>query len=522
MKNLSILFVIAIVLFSCKREEVQVNGGLVTITATQYSSPDLKTDIGAPGTVAVTWKATDNLAVFDATGDNVNKLFSYSAGAATQSGTFSGTISSWTTGQQKTFNAVYPYDASKSGQSYGSYEFAIPETQTQDFTTNLTKYAHLGVNDFMAASPVTVTKSGADQPTIDFNFQHLMAILDIEVTNNTGAAFTVTQILINRASDNPFTTKARLDLSKSPGQAGFYTPVDGFVFNELSLTVTSASSTGAGGKFMGSMIIAPVNLTGDTDFVVTASGVDYWVTKSTGINLEAGKRYKALITINPPDLTDSRDSKVYKTVNIGGQTWMAENLAWLPAVVGPATSSSADSYYYVNGYDGTVVADAKATDNYKKYGALYNWPAAMNGSASSTLVPSGVQGICPDGWHLPSDAEWTNLTDYLTNNGFGYGGSGDDISKSMASTSGWTAYGTAGTVGNDQTTNNSSGFTALPGGRSSGGGFSNLGNYAYFWSASEIGTSSAWSRYLSYNVDGVTRFNYIRNHGFSVRCLQNN
>jgi hypothetical protein len=85
MKNLSILFVIAIVLFSCKREEVQVNGGLVTITATQYSSPDLKTDIGAPGTVAVTWKATDNLAVFDATGDNVNKLFSYSAGAATQS-----------------------------------------------------------------------------------------------------------------------------------------------------------------------------------------------------------------------------------------------------------------------------------------------------------------------------------------------------------------------------------------------------------------------------------------------------
>ena len=273
---------------------------------------------------------------------------------------------------------------------------------------------------------------------------------------------------------------------------------------------------------MGSMIIAPVNLTGDTDFVVTASGVDYWVTKSTGINLEAGKRYKALITINPPDLTDSRDSKVYKTVNIGGQTWMAENLAWLPAVVGPATSSSADSYYYVNGYDGTVVADAKATDNYKKYGALYNWPAAMNGSASSTLVPSGVQGICPDGWHLPSDAEWTNLTDYLTNNGFGYGGSGDDIGKSMASTSGWAAYGTAGTVGNDQTSNNSSGFTALPGGRSYNGAFDYLGLRAYFWSASENGTLYAWGRYLNYNYDGVYRLDYYRTVGFSVRCLQNN
>jgi uncharacterized protein (TIGR02145 family) len=206
--------------------------------------------------------------------------------------------------------------------------------------------------------------------------------------------------------------------------------------------------------------------------------------------------------------TDSRDGHVYPYKTIGNQTWMTENLAWLPSVNPSSVYSYTKPYNYVYGYNGTTVSEAKATANYTTYGVLYNWPAAMNGAASSTSVPSGVQGICPPGWHLPSDAEWTVLTDYLTNNGYGYGGSGSDIGKSMASTSGWTSYSEAGTIGNNQASNNSSGFTALPGGyRYGGGGFSNLGGDAFFWSSSEVDASIAWGRGLGFNGDGVDRTN---------------
>src|SRR5690554_382234 len=121
---------------------------------------------------------------------------------------------------------------------------------------------------------------------------------------------------------------------------------------------------------------------------------------------------------------DSRDGNEYNWVQIGDQVWMAENLAYLPSVnmVADGSEDAAGSYYYVYGYDGTNVADAKATANYNTYGVLYNWPAAMNGTASSTTNPSGIQGVCPAGWHLPSDAEWTELTDYLGETGAGAGG----------------------------------------------------------------------------------------------------
>src|SRR5574344_1981957 len=137
-------------------------------------------------------------------------------------------------------------------------------------------------------------------------------------------------------------------------------------------------------------------------------------------------------------IKDARDNQTYRIVTIGSQTWMAENLKYLPSVVGPRTGSKTTPHYYVYGYNGTNVTDAKATANYNTYGVLYNWPAAMNGAASSTTNPSGVQGECPDGWHLPSDAEWTELTDYP-------------------------------------------GFTALPGGGRDGGGtFYDVGSYG-FW-----------------------------------------
>jgi uncharacterized protein (TIGR02145 family) len=150
-----------------------------------------------------------------------------------------------------------------------------------------------------------------------------------------------------------------------------------------------------------------------------------------------------------------------------------------------------------------------ATANKKTYGALYNWYTV------------NTKKLCPTGWHVPSDAEWTTLTDYLTNNGYGYQGSGNDIVKSMAATSGWTTYGTLGTVGNDQASNNSSGFTALPSGyRNYDGTYFTIGLYGFWWSSTEFSTALAYDRTMFYSSSLVYRLNYGKGNGFSVRCLR--
>ena len=206
---------------------------------------------------------------------------------------------------------------------------------------------------------------------------------------------------------------------------------------------------------------------------------------------------------------DSRDGNEYNWVQIGNQVWMAENLAYLPRVnrVADGSEDAAGSYYYVYGYDGTNVADAKATDNYATYGVLYNWTAAMDGEASSTTNPSGIQGVCPAGWHLPSDAEWTELTDYL-------GGTSDAGGKlKETGTTHWNSPNTGAT--------NETGFTALPGGRRFyDGTFDVIGYGGYWWSASEGSATTAWTRSMYYSSSNVSRNYGSKELGFSVRCLR--
>jgi uncharacterized protein (TIGR02145 family) len=206
---------------------------------------------------------------------------------------------------------------------------------------------------------------------------------------------------------------------------------------------------------------------------------------------------------------DSRDGNEYNWVQIGDQVWMAENLAYLPSVnmVADGSEDAAGSYYYVYGYDGTNVADAKATDNYATYGVLYNWTAAMDGEASSTTNPSGIQGVCPAGWHLPSDAEWTELTDYL---------GGTSVAGGKLKETGTTHWASPNTGATNET-----GFTALPGGnRGSNGTFGDIGGGGSWWSATEYGATYARRRDMNYGYSGVYRDRYSKEVGFSVRCVR--
>src|SRR5690554_146950 len=207
---------------------------------------------------------------------------------------------------------------------------------------------------------------------------------------------------------------------------------------------------------------------------------------------------------------DSRDGNEYNWVQIGDQVWMAENLAYLPSVnmVADGSEDAAGSYYYVYGYDGTNVADAKATDNYATYGVLYNWTAAMNGEASSTTNPSGIQGVCPAGWHLPSNAEWTELTDYL---------GGTSVAGGKLKETGTTHWNSPNTGATNET-----GFTALPGGyRYDYGTFDDIGYGGCWWSATEDNATRAWDCGMSYGDSYVYRtYGFSKDVGLSVRCVR--
>lgn len=207
-------------------------------------------------------------------------------------------------------------------------------------------------------------------------------------------------------------------------------------------------------------------------------------------------------------IIDSRDDNVYKIVTIGDQVWMAENLRYLPSVVGPATGSETVPYYYVYDYNGTDVNAAMATTNYDTYGVLYNWPAAMQGEAGSNSIPSGVQGVCPDGWHLPSDAEWSILIDYHLE---GSGVAGGKLKET--GTEHWYTPNTGAT--------NSTGFTALPGGfRTTGNTFANRGFNAFWYSATDYDGNRAYGPFVSYNDSEVKYNGLTKDYAFSIRCVK--
>ena len=215
-------------------------------------------------------------------------------------------------------------------------------------------------------------------------------------------------------------------------------------------------------------------------------------------------------------LTDI-DGNVYNTVQIGSQCWMKENLrvtkyandTTIP--LWNSTSSSTSYRYYPDNDSSNVSA----------YGYLYNWTAVMGSSNSSSTNPSAAQGICPTGWHVPSDAEWTQLTDYVSSqNQYQCGSNITYIAKALASSTGWNGYTSTCAVGNMLSTNNTTDFSALPAGTYLGS-YISFGNYTGFWSATQGDDNRAYNRTLYYRYADILRDNTSKNYGFSVRCVRN-
>jgi len=195
------------------------------------------------------------------------------------------------------------------------------------------------------------------------------------------------------------------------------------------------------------------------------------------------------------DFMVDQEGNVYKTVTIGTQTWMAENLRTTIYNDGTAIPNVTDPGEWATLTTGAYCTYDNSIDTVVHYGRLYNWYAIDTGK------------FAPKGWHVPSDAEWTELTDYLGGESVA-GGKLKDLDSAY-----WKAPNTGGT--------NKTGFTALPGGyRGNGGTFADCEVGGSWWTATEYDTGSAWPRHMYYNSRSVGRFSSSKELGFSVRFVK--
>jgi uncharacterized protein (TIGR02145 family) len=190
------------------------------------------------------------------------------------------------------------------------------------------------------------------------------------------------------------------------------------------------------------------------------------------------------------------DGNWYKVVQIGNQCWMAENLKTTKYRNGDTIPTNLSNASWSTTSSGAYAIYNNAVVNDSIYGKLYNGYAVAD-----------PRGLCPTGWHVPSDAEWTTLGNFL-------GGSEVVGGKLKAKSSLW--------IFPNKGATNISGFTGLPGGyrNSNNGTFNYIGNSGYWWSSTQDSTTLAWNRNLNFFSAYVVRHLFPKSYGFSVRCVR--
>jgi uncharacterized protein (TIGR02145 family) len=193
---------------------------------------------------------------------------------------------------------------------------------------------------------------------------------------------------------------------------------------------------------------------------------------------------------------NDNDGNVYKAVTIGKQVWMAENLKTTKYNDGTAIPSVTDD----KAWEALTTPafcwyNKDATINKNTYGALYNWYTV------------NTNKLCPKGWHVPTDAEWTTLTTYLGSESVAGG------KLRETGTTHWEKPNTGAT--------NESGFSAHPGGyRNNHGAYANVGFFGFWWSATEYVATASWCRTMGCSGKDVLRNFSLKKNGYSIRCLK--
>ncbi|MFN9709847.1 MAG: FISUMP domain-containing protein [Bacteroidota bacterium] len=267
---------------------------------------------------------------------------------------------------------------------------------------------------------------------------------------------------------------------------------------------TTANNTAVSGTGTGSFTANLTGLTANTTYYVRAYAIN---TAGTAY----GNQLSFTTTqtpVNPGTVTDA-SGNTYPTVTIGTQVWMAENLRTTKYRDGINIPLITDNTQWANNWNNGIPLSQpmmcwynndQATYTANKFGALYNWYAI-------NPATNGNKNVCPTGWHVPTDAEWTTLTNFLG------GESAAGGKMKSTGTQYWPSPNTNAT--------NSSGWSGLPGGyRGFNGPFYDIGLGGIWWSSTELSTVNAWFRNLSYLNGDVNRNSASKTIGFSVRCVR--
>ena len=217
------------------------------------------------------------------------------------------------------------------------------------------------------------------------------------------------------------------------------------------------------------------------------------------------KLKESIKTADLDSITFKRPVAAIPNVTIGTQVWTTKNLDVAAYRDGTPIPEVKDATAWTNLTTGAWCYYENSTANGTIYGKLYNWYAVAGIHDNDPNTPNKV--LAPTGWHVPSDTEWTTLTDFL---------GGESVAGEKMKATGtalWTSPNTGAT--------NSSGFTGLPGGyRYYYGPFDDIGNYGIWWSSTEVDAATAWFRRLDYHGGYAFRNYFNKIGGFSVRCLR--
>jgi uncharacterized protein (TIGR02145 family) len=352
----------------------------------------------------------------------------------------------------------------------------------------------------VTSSPGGFTGTGSESP-----------ITVTGLTNGTAYTFTVTATNANgtgqaSSASNSVTPStvpgAPASVSASAGNAQATLTFTGPISNGGSI-ITGYTATSNPGGFTGTGQVSPIIVSGLTN----ATAYTFTI---IAININGNGPASSFSNSVTPlsSLVNDIDGNAYNTVIIGSQIWMKENLkttkyndgTLIPNVTVDAKWASLTTGAYCD-YSNTLA-------NSTTYGRLYNWYVVDN-NAATKLASNGGKNVCPTGWHVPSDAEWTTL-------GFFLGGNKGGKLKETGTTH-WITPNTGAT--------NETGFTALPGGtRDENDAFSYIGEYGYWWSTTEVSTFPAGGvgRDLSHSHDMLGIISIYKRLGFSVRCIKDN
>ena len=206
------------------------------------------------------------------------------------------------------------------------------------------------------------------------------------------------------------------------------------------------------------------------------------------------------------------DGNKYDAVKLGDQVWMQTNLRTKHYRDGSSIEQGTDNISAHDPLFYQPTTQVFAAYDEKTHGLYYNWKAVDN-----------EKGLCPEGWHVPSDAEWTQMEEYVSSQSdYVYGDDARHIGKALASTVGWNDAPSyhEGHVGNNPDANNATGFSAVPAGKFQDHSWGSFGATAFFWTATANSFNSSWDRWVDYDSPLLLRLSANYNVAMSVRCVK--